>query len=209
MTHVTPCITVALRDFDDCTEDATRGTVCETCYHRIDEAIRRADHLRHALAGINRAITPEPGNTIPGPRLPLTPLAIAFDEIASYQQGRTDPTDWVRTEDGAADAVRFARAVHRTDRAHPTVAATQKLHRLRCPDCRRLTAVVRPPDWYGADTTVTCIACGWTATNPDALDIVAGIETRGKLDDGDLIMLELRARRRAERAAREAKKGAA
>lgn len=203
MTHVTPCITVALRDFDDCIADATRGAVCEACYHRVDEAIRRADHLRTALHGIDRAITPEPGNTIPGPRLPLTPLAIAFDEIRSYQRDRTDPTDWVSTTEGAEDAVRFARAVHRADQANPTVAAARKLERLRCPNCRHLTAIVSPPDWYGDAITVECVHCKWKATNPDALEIVADIENRGVLDDAGLIMLELRARRQAEKRARE------
>jgi RNase P subunit RPR2 len=215
MSHFTPCITTALRDFPDCRNSdgtlraATRGEVCETCYQRIDAAIGRADHLRTALAGIDRAITAESSNTIAGPRLPLTAIRLDLNEIASYQQGATDPTSWVSTQTGAEAAVRFARAVHRADRAHPTVAGDQKLHRTRCPACRRLTAVVRPPDWYGDATAITCIACGWEAENPDALDIVAEIETRGRLDDADLIMLELRARRRAERAEREAKRGVA
>jgi hypothetical protein len=208
VTYAARCITIVLNDFPDCTWPAERGEVCEACYHRIENAIIRADQLRIALAGVERAITPEPGSTIAGPRLPLTALDIAFDEIRSYRPHPIEAASWVTTGSGAEQAVRFARAVHRADQAYPIVAAVRKLERVRCPACARLTAVVSPPDWYGDAITVECMHCKWKATNPDAIDIVAEIEHRGRLDDAGLIMLELRARRQAERIAREARAAA-
>lgn len=199
MSHFTACITNVLPDFHGCTDSdgferqATRGEVCERCYSRIDAALQRADQLRTTLNGIDHAISTEATSNIPGPRLPLTALRLDLDELDRYQDGNNDPNAWVATEAGAAQAVRFARTVHRVDRAHPTSPTTTKLQRLRCPNCHRLAAVVTPPDWYGDHTAITCIACDWTATNPDALDIVTGIEAHGPID---LLKLATRTQRK-------------
>lgn len=198
MSHFVPCITAELHDLPTCTNpdgttrQATRGEVCETCYQRIDHAIHTADHLRTALTGIDRAITPEPTHTPAGPRLPHTPLHLDLDAINRAQNGHTDALAWVQTETGAIEAVHFARTVHTAQKAHPTTDITRKLHRLRCPNCRRQTAVIQPPDWYGDNTDITCIACNWHATNPDALEIVAAIEHHGQLTDTDLLNLQMR-----------------
>jgi ribosomal protein S27E len=203
MSHVLPCITNVLPDVPSCTyrdehlltctgytdsgkpcrgcepRAATHGEVCDRCYDRVDHAIRAADHLRTALHGVDRAIAVEGGTQIAGPRVPLTAILLAFDEIDRAHDGRYDVDEWVATEEGAVQAVRFAKYVHAADRAHPTAERERKLHRLRCPDCGRNTATWQPPDWYGDDVHITCLSCGWTATNPDAIDIVTQIETRG------------------------------
>lgn len=188
MTHNVPCITALLDDFPDCTHpdntlrQATHGHTCDRCYARIEHAIHTADHLRTALTGAERAITPDTTNSIPGPRLPHTAWQLDLDAINRAQTGHHDADTWVATAAGATDAIRFARTVHTAEQAHPTQDRERKLNRLRCPNCRNKTAIVSPPDWYGDNTTISCIACGWTASNPDALDIVTTIEAQGPID---------------------------
>jgi hypothetical protein len=203
MSHTTICITNVLPNIASCTyrgehllgcnsvradgqactgcdpKPATRGEVCESCFTRIDHAIGLADTLRARLNGVDSAVTSDNGSSVAGPRLPHTAWQLDLDAIDRWQQGHTDPTTWVQTEEGAREAVYFAQAVHRADKAHPTVEVERKLRRLRCPACSRLTATWQPPDWYGDDVTIACIAadCGWQATNPDAIDIVTAIET--------------------------------
>lgn len=203
MSHFVPCITNVLPNIASCVyggehqpgctgrrddgheckgcepKPATRGEVCERCFDRIDHAIQVAAGLRSRLAGVDHAVTTENGTSVAGPRLPHTAWQLDLDVIDRWQQDRTDPTAWVETDAGARDAVYFAQAVHRADRAHPTIEVERKLQRTRCPNCNRLTVTWQPPDWYGADVTIACIGsdCGWTATNPDAIDIVTHIET--------------------------------
>jgi hypothetical protein len=236
MTHLIPCITNVLPNISSCTyggghligcdgrrddgtdckgcepKTATRGEVCEACYDRIDHAIHVADTLRTRLAGITHAVTTEPGSNVPGPRLPHTAWQLDLDAINRWQNGHTEPGEWVTTEEGAREAVYFAQAVHRADRAHPTVEVERRLQRTRCPNCNRLTATWQPPDWYGDDVNIACIApnCGWEATNPDALTIVASIEQHGPENLGDTVLRLSTIQKRIDKQQRTtAQKGAA
>jgi RNase P subunit RPR2 len=169
---------------DDCTgcwpRTADWGYLCQRHYDRVDHAVQVAEYLQTALRGAERAVTADGnGSTVPGPQLPLTPLQLDLDEIlrasADY---RGDVKRWISTQNGAHLALAFARIVYNAERRHPTVEAERKLHRLRCPNCNRLTATWRPPAWPGDNVTITCLTCNWTATHPDAIDIVTAIETR-------------------------------
>lgn len=205
MSHALTCITNVLDDVPSCTirgehlltctghrasgkeckgcepRTATHGDVCDRCYTRIDHAIQTAVHLHTALAGVEHAVVAEGGGIAVG-YVPLNAIRLALDEIDRARDGHEDPTEWVSTEEGAIQAVRFAKYVHAAERAHPTLEATRKLHRLRCPDCNSLTAIWQPPEWAGDDIDITCIRCGWTATHPNAPEIVASIELKGLFD---------------------------
>lgn len=203
VTDTLTCITNALPDFRGCTirdEHHTDypdmaahyatcngcvqrptfvGFVCAPCYHRIEEALRELRPWHQLLAGVDRAIQSDPeGGGKPGSRLPIAPVPLTMEELASYRRSFTGSAErWVSDRAGATDAVRYARAAHTALKQHPTAETPHNINRTRCPNCEQQTLVWNPPAYYGADVRVTCRnpECDYEA-DQTTFDTIADIE---------------------------------
>lgn len=111
------------------------------------------------MDGVERAVqTDSTGATgKPGSTIPLSLLWLAIDECEGYLRSLGSSLDeWVSRENGAKDAVLFARTAERAYRTHPIEEKARRLHRQRCPECSQLSLVWHPTPYVGGDVHVTC-----------------------------------------------------
>jgi DNA-directed RNA polymerase subunit RPC12/RpoP len=161
------------------------GFLCRPCAHRVDTALRAYDPFRKALAGVDRAVQTESVTRgRPGSQLPIPPVPLSFEEIDSYRRTFGGSLDvWAATEAGAADAVRYARAMRTAERAHPTEERSHAIRITRCPRCNHRTLVWHPPTRFLGEVVVRCeysdgaTDCGYTVDQA-AYEEVAAIEER-------------------------------
>ncbi len=169
---------------DTCTgcwlRTADHGYLCQRHYDRVDHALQAAHRLESALAGVDRAVRAHSSSsTVAGPRLPLTAWQMDLDAIVRAR-GTTDPDldDWVRTPQGAKQALDFARLVYAAELRHPLEDRATEMRFVRCGGCLQRTVLLRPPDWYTGHRTLECTdpQCGWATTDDDHADAGAFIE---------------------------------
>lgn len=199
------CITQQLPDFHGCTTRDTHygdllandpdhankcngclprranyGLVCNPCYGRIAEAIEESARWFELLEGVDRALQKDASGATgkPGSRVPIAPVPLTAEELRSYLRTfRGTVERWVADPAGAADAVRFARAMEAAARNHPTAETPHKIRRTRCPRCELLTLVWNPPQYFGGHVSVTCRndECGFEA-DQSSFEKIAAIE---------------------------------
>jgi hypothetical protein len=165
-----PCLTRGEHlpdcDWDECEgckpREAHRGFLCAGCWDRLEQTDADWGAFLRLMRGVVRAVTPERGaRSVPGPRLPLSPLQVDVDTVTRIEAGRHSVLDmWVSSEAGAAAAVRFTRAARHVMLKHPTREAVSRITRSRCGACQQRTLVYEPPQWEGADATVQCLNYG-------------------------------------------------
>lgn len=169
---------------------AQKGHLCWGCWERVEQALTDWPGFARMIAGVERAVQRDNA----GVRsqsvgyVPMSGTVLAVEEIRSYLRTLTGHVDvWVASAAGAADAVRFARAMSAALRTHAVEEKAHKLQRLRCPNCRQLSFNWNPPTAAGGRITVKCqnAACGKTITEhertktgEEKINIVADIETR-------------------------------
>lgn len=140
------------------------GLLCIVCWEKVEHAFAEWTPARAAMiASVSRTAQPDTAGRTSGPEgyVPIPGTRLAVEEIRSYLRsfpGRTDM--WVSTENGAKDAVRFARVVPAALRTYELEEKAHKIRRTRCPECRQLTLVWTPPTHESARVRVTCKACG-------------------------------------------------
>ena len=155
------------------------GLLCIACYEKVQHAFVEWTPAREAAMGsIDRAVQRDTAGRTSGPEgyVPIPGTILAVNEINSYLgsfPGRLDL--WVSTERGAKDAVRFARVVPAALRTHELEEKQHQVRRTRCPQCRQLTLVWKPPAEPGASVKVVCRSCLHELPQ-DAFEKVAAIE---------------------------------
>lgn len=200
------CISSIGLDVPSCSNDmrpADRGFLCEWCYELVVHAYEKWDRFKQALdATEGRAVQGDNAGIrskqLGHVNLPVTFLSIDECErhLASLPNGARAIDIWVSTEAGALDAIRFAHAADRAYRSHEVEERPTRIRRVRCPNCSLLTLVRNPPTHQGASITIPCSSCGhtiregdtassykqttegWERIDEDAIDMIAGIETR-------------------------------
>lgn len=156
------------------------GFVCAPCFARIDEAVSTWKVWGKMLDGVDSAKTRDGdgGRGKPTSRPPLAALALDREEVESYLRTWTGTDErWVASVAGAADAVRFARAMGAAARNHPTHETPHRIRRTRCPACEQLALVWTPPAYFGGHVTVTCRSCPFTA-DQSSFEKIATIEKK-------------------------------
>lgn len=171
---------------------ARHGMLCLNCWEGVVQALSDWPDFERKIRGLSRTVQPDNGGvrtqSIGWVNLPGTMLAI--DEVNSYHRslwqdynGSTDK--WTNSIDGAKDAVQFSHAVMRAERTHQIEEKARPLHRVRCPDCGRLSFVRTPPAGERLPVIVRCqnTDCGKTITENDTtigdeskLVVIAAIE---------------------------------
>ena len=183
--HLAPCLRrddhlpTCPGDCTGCTpRPAVRGYLCRRHYEQVERpwnAHARLAALADVLGIDARAIQPTwSASTIAGPRVPLSALQLDLDALA-----RMDAGD-VQTEESAGAAPLWGKAVFAAAARHPDQPRKERPHRLRCPTCRRQTAVVHPPEYAGGTQLIACQAedYSWFFTDPDFTEAVAHMELR-------------------------------
>lgn len=145
--------------------EAVDGLVCGTCSGRLHKALTNWTEFLTLFAGEQRAVQPEPGGSVskPSSTVPLSPLQLTIDEILRYVASRPGADRlWVTTPTGAADAVRFTRAVERAKRQFPSREDETKIRNSRCPACGIQSLVYEPAQEQGGEAFVRCLRheCG-------------------------------------------------
>lgn len=169
---------------------AQKGHLCWGCWERVEQALTDWPGFERMIAGVERAVQRDNA----GVRsqsvgyVPMSGTVLAVEEIRSYVRTLTGHVDvWIASAAGAADAVRFARAMSAALRTHAVEEKAHKLQRLRCPDCGQLSFNWNPPSSAQGRITVKCQneTCGKTITEhertktgEEKIAIVADIETR-------------------------------
>lgn len=170
---------------------ARHGLLCLNCWEGVIQALSDWPDFERKIRGLTRTVQPDNGGvrtqSVGWVNLPGTMLAI--DEVNSYHrslwQDYSGVDAWVKSTDGAKDAVMFSRAVMRAERTHQIEEKARPLHRVRCPDCGRLSFVRTPPEGERRPVIVRCqnTACGKTITEADTtigdenkLVVIAAIE---------------------------------
>lgn len=167
--------------------EARTGFLCLTCIEQVRDAVDKWPAHSQALTGVDRAVQRDNGG-IAGQQegyVPISGLVLTLEEIHSYGKTLTGTVDdWVGTPKGAADARRYARAVHSAIRNHPVEEKAHRIRRTRCPDCNTLALVWNPVMWEGGDVTVTCgnPECG-KVLDQSAFEKIAEIEKPQKASD--------------------------
>lgn len=179
---------------------AAVGFLCRGCATRVETAVRAYPRLVAELTGIDRAKQAEvPTRGRPGSQLPIPPVPLMLEELASYRQSfrgnvahwvsdlreKHDPTTGeVTLVGGAVDALRFARAFRTAERAHPVEEKSHEIQITRCPRCGHRSLVWHPPTRYLGEVVVQCEyrnsdghACGYTVDQA-AYEEVADMEDR-------------------------------
>lgn len=167
--------------------EARVGFLCVADWDKAETALIDWAHLEPGiLAAGERAVQRDNGG-IAGQQVGYVPLPgtmLAVEEIRSYLRTYTGTLErWAASREGAADAVRFARAVASAKRTHAIEEQSVRLQRLRCPHCKNLTMDRNPPLIPHSDITVTCDQCGKVIreheTTPDGIEklvVIASIE---------------------------------
>lgn len=167
-------------------QPAERGFLCARHFEDVDHAYARWDEWRRQVQGVGhraaRNDTARRSSAATG-FVPLSGWQLAADEcdrlIASlYAMPRPDIREWVNDEQGARDALRFARAAERAYRNHETRERPHRIPTVRCPRCSQKTLVWLPPVFFRSEVSVSCQndACGHDLTQT-ALEAIADIET--------------------------------
>lgn len=145
--------------------EAKQGHLCWNCWDGARAALGGYPHLQLMLTGIDRAVQADNAGVrgqslgyVPIPGVPLT-----LEELRSYRKGApASLIDWVATQEGSKNAVRFTRAYKAAMRAHPTEEVAHKIRRTRCTSCSQLSLQWKPPARLGENVTVNC-------SNPECL----------------------------------------
>lgn len=144
---------------------ATNGQLCTVCWNAAESAENAYPSLANLLATHDKLVSPmlEGGGGSSAPAIPIPATRIALDEIESYRRSHPGNLDaWVKTAQGAADAVRFSRAVRRALAAFPSVEDAHRIQRARCPHCELLSLMWTPPVFESDPVRIVCLnpACG-------------------------------------------------
>lgn len=156
---------------------ATHGVLCTPCWGAFMSAVEAWPPLAEILEQAGTARFVQADNERAGKSLttiPLSPAQVALDEVRSYEH-RERPDQWVATDTGGMDAVRFTRAVRGALRSFPTEDKPRPVERHRCPECDLLALTWQPPTLPGDPVRIKCRnpACGYEL-DQDALDRAAG-----------------------------------
>jgi hypothetical protein len=138
---------------------ASQGLVCLSCWRNITAALAGYPELVRMLTGVDRAVVRDSSGMTSrgGPGVPLSSVQLSLEELDSYFTiGGVTAEQWVSSELGARDAVRFARAFAAASSAHPTREKSHRIKRVRCPECNQLTLVWHPTQREGGDVQVRC-----------------------------------------------------
>lgn len=138
---------------------ASTGLVCMPCWRQIVSAVAGYPELARALEGVDRAVVGESSGMTAhgGPGVPLSAVQLSLEEINSFDtiNGQT-PEQWVSSEAGARDAVRFGRAYSSAVAAHPIKETSHPIRLARCPDCKQRTLVWHAPTTAASEVRVRC-----------------------------------------------------
>ncbi len=163
------------------------GFLCARHFDDVEHAYARWGEWRDRVARVgDRAARRDTEGRSSGATgfVPFPGWQLAVDEcdrlIASlYAMPRWDVRLWVHDEQGARDAIMFARAAERAYRDHETHERPHKIPTVRCPHCSQKTLVWLPPVYFRSEVTVTCQddECGRDLTQ-SAFEVIADIESR-------------------------------
>jgi DNA-directed RNA polymerase subunit RPC12/RpoP len=149
----------------DVPRPATQGWLCGRCWDQLQDA---ADMQNQLVAFLRKAghyrVGEQEGHAAYGPSIPAPATWLAADEITRLSGDlwvhEGDKQQIVQSEDGAADAVRFTRAVLRANRRWPRQEQDHAVQYVRCRACGAPTLRWWPPECYEDDVTVQCDQCG-------------------------------------------------
>ncbi len=145
--------------------EARQGMLCWNCWEDVQAALGGYDLLAQKLRGIDRAIQRDNGGirTQSLGIIPIPAVRLMLDELWGYTRKMpANPILWVSSEQGAKDAIRFARAFRSAVRNHPTEETAHRVKRTRCTGCQQLTLVWNPVTRIGGQVQVKC-------SNPECL----------------------------------------
>lgn len=172
--------------------EARQGLLCWTCWEQVEAELARWDAFAGLLrATEGRAVQRDNAGvraTVEG-HVNLTGTTLAINEVESYLRSGAGLTAlmWVSSEQGARDAVLFAKTAAAAHRTHEVEERARKAKRVRCPDCGQVSLVRNAPDMEGAPVTVKCQTdgCGKTIREGDTdiwgddkVTVIANIEAR-------------------------------
>ncbi|QWT24954.1 hypothetical protein KPL76_06245 [Subtercola sp. PAMC28395] len=136
------------------------GLLCYSCYDKVLHAYSAwTEDRRRILASIDRAVQRDNGGvrTAQEGYVPLPGTMLALDEVASYLRTDTGTfTEWLSKPEGAADSLRFARAVTAAQRTHELEEKAHRVQRIRCPKCQQQSLVWKPTMKPDDHVTITC-----------------------------------------------------
>lgn len=147
--------------------EATNGVVCYPCYQKVGQALSQVYPWWQALQGVDRAIQRDTAGirTKWAPPIPITPVALAIDELESWFRNYPGDLDmWVASEQGAREAVMFAKTALAAFRAHPIAEKPSRVLRVNCGECGQMNLVRMPPSSHGEALTVRCTTVGCART---------------------------------------------
>lgn len=154
---------------------ASHGMLCHACWTSLQAAEDAHGPLTRLLESHDVLVKSagDGGGQASKATIPLSPTKLALDEIESYRgtESLIDLEQWVCEPAGAANAVRFTRAVRGALRSFPDKEATHTIERVRCPNCELLSLVWHPPVMKGDAVRIDCRnpECGYVL-DQDAFD---------------------------------------
>ncbi|MCC2033086.1 hypothetical protein [Microbacterium allomyrinae] len=137
------------------------GFLCRWCWERLEQVWVKWPRFASLLVETgNRAVVRDTGGrgSTPEGFVPYPGTYLAFDECVSFLDSRRGRPlrIWVSNEEGARDAIQFARAADSAYRNHEVEERAHKVRRVRCPECKQLTLAWRPPALFGGHVAVVC-----------------------------------------------------
>lgn len=159
---------------EECDDDECRGCyprlasvgfLCQPHARWVGGALDKWDAWASLVAASGgKLVTSAGAGGTPLGYVPLSALQLTIDEcdrLRASQRGRHF-TVWVSDEDGARDALHWARAAYRAYRMHETEETPPQLEKAPCPHCGETTVGVNPTREDGPWKIVDCIHCGKT-----------------------------------------------
>lgn len=161
---------------------AQHGMLCWSCWERLVHVYTRFDEFIGLLDGVERAVQRDNAGVRGSAEshIPLPGTWLAIEECKSWLKSLNGMIDeWVSTEWGARDAVRFTHAAENAYRSFPIEETPHRLKRQRCPKCSQQTLVWHPPQYFGDHVRVACsdTACA-QEMDQRSFETLASIESR-------------------------------
>lgn len=169
---VRPCRPQDGMHLEECTDDeclgcyphlAEVGLVCERHYGWVKDATDRWPRwLTLVRAADGRTVTGEGGGGQPLGYVPLPGVALAIDEcsrLKASQHGRRLDV-WLSDDDGARDALMFARAAFAAYATYEVEPTPARVVRMPCPHCGEITVGMNRVHDQNGWQVITCMHCG-------------------------------------------------
>lgn len=142
---------------------AQHGLLCMTCWDRVVTTMSGWPLFAKTIEGLDRLVVHDTGGvrSKAAGSIPIPQTWLDVDEAESFLKTYRDAGEnldyWVSSEAGAKDSINFCISAERAMRTHPLEEKSHRLIDAKCSECRLLSLVWQPAQFFGDEVHVVCM----------------------------------------------------